>query len=198
MVDSNGDWGERCNSRNNHHDNPGMMAAEQTKYKKHEAQYSHTGYSFVAFVCSCFGALGPSAIRYMWVLAMLELRQHVALCNLQGMDPLEDSERAQYTARCFRSSSSGVAAAMAKATLMRLAGSLSIPAIAPVYRQLLAHNLRGASDLRDLRQAPRVPCARSFPPLPISLLPVLLAVLLPLISCIPLQFPLPPRLPSSP
>ena len=127
-----------------------------------------TGYSFVAFVCSCFGALGPSALRYLWVLAMLELRQHEALRNLQGMDPLDDSERAQYRASCFRSSSARVAAAMAKATIMRLAGSPSIPSIAPVPRQLLAHNLRGAIDLRYLRQAPRVPGSRSSPPIPIS------------------------------
>ena len=95
IVDSNGDWGERCNSQTNQHDNPGMIAAEQIKYWKHEAQYSHTGYSFVAFVCFCFGALGPSALLYLWVFAMLELRQHEALRNLQGMDPLDDSERAQ-------------------------------------------------------------------------------------------------------
>ena len=168
IVDSNGDWGERWNSRTNQHDNPGMIAAEQTKYRKHEAQYSHTGYSFVVFVCSCFGALGPSALQYLWVLAMLELRQHEALRNLQGMDPLDGSERAQYRASCFRSSSARVAAAMAKATIMRLAGSPSIPSIAPVPRQLLAHNLRGVIDLRDLRQAPRVPGSRSSPPIPIT------------------------------
>jgi hypothetical protein len=54
-----------------------------------------------------FGALGPSAIRYLSVLAMLELRQHEALRRLQGMDPLDDSERApsQNRANCFRSSS---------------------------------------------------------------------------------------------
>ncbi len=30
----------------------------------------------VAFICSCFGALRRSALRYLTVLAMLELRQH--------------------------------------------------------------------------------------------------------------------------
>ena len=33
MVDSNGDWGEGWNSRTNQHENPGMIAAEQTKYR---------------------------------------------------------------------------------------------------------------------------------------------------------------------
>jgi hypothetical protein len=64
------------------------VIAEQTKYQKHETAYAHTGHSFVAFICSCFGALGPS------VLAMLEPRQHEALRSLQGMNPLDDTERA--------------------------------------------------------------------------------------------------------
>jgi hypothetical protein len=45
-------------------DDPGMLDAAQAEYPKHEAQYAHTGYSFVAFVCSSFGSLGPSAIRF--------------------------------------------------------------------------------------------------------------------------------------
>jgi hypothetical protein len=174
LVDGNGDWGERWNSRTGQHDNPGMLAAEQTKYRKHELAYSHTGYSFVAFICSCFGALGPSAIRYLSVLAMLELRQYEALRNQQGLDPLDESERAQYRARCFKSSSARIAAAMAKATVMRLAGTPSLPAVAPVPRQHRAHNQRGAADFADLRrapqqapqgpsQAPRVPSSSSSP-----------------------------------
>ncbi len=60
-VVDNGHWGERWNARQGQHDNPGTMAAEQTKYRKHELAYSHIGFSFVAFICSCFGTLGPSA-----------------------------------------------------------------------------------------------------------------------------------------
>ncbi len=135
VVDSNGHWGERWNARKGQHDNPGMLAAEQTKYRKHELAYSHTGYSLVVFICSCFGALGPSAIRYLSVLAMLELRQYKSLRNQQGLDPLDDSERAQYWANCFKSSSARIAAAMAKATVMRLAGKISqIPYGAPYTR----------------------------------------------------------------
>ena len=161
MVDSNGAWQERWNAHANKYDNPGMNAAEEAKYRKHELQYAHVGYSFLAFVSSCFGALGPSAIRYLWALAMLELRQHETLRNLQGLDPLLDSERAQYRAGCFRSSSARVAAAMTRATIMRLLGTTSIPVTAPVPRHLLAQNRRGAPDLCDLRQAPLAP-----PPLP--------------------------------
>ena len=150
MVDGNGNWGEKWNANTNQFDNSGMLDAEQIKYRKHEAQYTHTGYSFVAFVCSSFGALGPSAIRYLWALAMLELRQHEALRQKQGLDPLIESERAQYRANCYRSSTARVAAAMAKATVMRLSGTPSIPVIDQVPRQQLAHNLPGISDFRDL------------------------------------------------
>jgi hypothetical protein len=166
MVDSNGKWGERWNAQMAQYDNPGMSHAEQEKYRKHELAYSHTGYSFVAFICSSFGALGPSAIRYLAALAMLELRQHQAVRSLQGMDPLDDSEKAQYRASCFRSSSARIAAAMAKATIMRLAGTPSLPGVAPVPRQHLARNIRGFSDFCDLRQAPR-----GSPPSPSTPLP---------------------------
>jgi hypothetical protein len=80
-------WDERRNTATSQHANPGLLTAEQTKYRKHEAEYAQTGHSFVAFVCSCFGELGTSAIRYLWVLAMLELRQHGALRHAQGLDP---------------------------------------------------------------------------------------------------------------
>ena len=36
MFDGHGDWRERWNSTTNQHDNPGMLVAEQTKYRKHK------------------------------------------------------------------------------------------------------------------------------------------------------------------
>ena len=172
MADSNGQWGIQWNARLGQHDNPGMSAAEQEKYRKHELAYSHTGYSFVAFVCSSFGALGPSAIRYLAALATLELRQHEAVRSLQGLDHLDPSERAQYRASCFRSSSARIAAAMAKATIMRLAGTPSLPVVVPVSRPHLARNVRGVSDICDHRQAPRrspSPPSTPIPHPPLSL-----------------------------
>ncbi len=77
--------GEAGNANTNQHHNPGMLIAEQTEYFKHEIARAHTGCSFVAFTCSCVGALGPSAIRYLSALATLELRQHEALRRVQGM-----------------------------------------------------------------------------------------------------------------
>ncbi len=75
------------------------------------------------FLCSSFVALGPYAISYLWVLAMLELRQHETLRQTDVMDPLDDSERAQFRADCYGSSFARVAAAMAKAAVMRFAGT---------------------------------------------------------------------------
>ncbi len=71
-------------------DNPGMLAAEQSNYLKYY-------------------------LRYLSALAMLELREHKTLRSHQGIDPSDDSERAQYRANCFRSSSARIATAMAKA-----------------------------------------------------------------------------------
>ncbi len=123
---------------------------------KHEIAYAsaHTGYSFAAFICSCFGALGPSAIRYLLMLAMLELGKHEALRRLQGMDPWAESERAQYRANWFRSSSESAAMVMAKANIERLTGALSLPIVAPVSCHHLAQKNLVFSDVRDLRKAP--------------------------------------------
>jgi hypothetical protein len=85
---------------------------------------------------------------------MLELRQHEELRRQQGMNSLDDSERAQCRANCSRASSARIATVMAKATFMRLTGAPSNPAVAPVSRQHLTHNNADVSDIRDLRQAP--------------------------------------------
>ncbi len=44
---------------------------------------------------------------------------------------------------------------MAKATVMLLAGTLSLPVKAPVASQHCAHNQQGAADFADLRRAPQ-------------------------------------------
>jgi hypothetical protein len=55
MVDGTGVRGERWNSAANQHDNPGILAAEQTKYRKHEAQYAQK--LAIALLLSCALAL---------------------------------------------------------------------------------------------------------------------------------------------
>ncbi len=39
------------------YDNPGMYAAEQEKYRKHELAYSHTGYSLYVLHLVLWGPL---------------------------------------------------------------------------------------------------------------------------------------------
>ena len=147
MVDSNGSWDERWNGQRGSFDNPGMAVAEAQKYRKHEAAYINVGYSFVAFVCSCFAAFGPSALRYMYSLAALELRQHLEVRQVHGLDPLTDTECSQYKALCLRASTARVASAMAKASIMRICGAPSIPIAVRVPRAHLACNLPHPADL---------------------------------------------------
>jgi hypothetical protein len=40
MFDGYGDRGERCNFTTNQHDNPGMLVAEQTKYREHDSEFN--------------------------------------------------------------------------------------------------------------------------------------------------------------
>jgi hypothetical protein len=141
--------------------------------------YDRVEYSFFPFVGSCFGALGTSAIRYLWSLAWLEQRQHAVTRLFQGLDPLDDTARAQFRARCFRYSSARLGAVLAKATVMRLSGSPAIPVSLPIPAAHLALNYFGVPDLhppcqaasgRQLPSSPPVDAmrARAFldPPLP--------------------------------
>ena len=162
MVDSSGSWDERWNAQTAAFDNPGLAAAEAQKYRKHEAAYVNIGYSFVAFVCSCFAAFGPSALRYMYVLAALELRQHLQVRELHGLDPLTDAERSQYKAQCLRASTARVAGAMAKASIMRICGAPSIPFPSRVPRSQLACNIPHPADLSSPHShatSSQAPCA---------------------------------------
>jgi hypothetical protein len=84
----------------------------------------------MALFCSSFSALEHSTVRYLWVLAMLELRQPWQSAGY-------DSDRAKYQASCFRPSAARIAAAMAKAAIMRFASSPSLPAIAQYHSSIL-------------------------------------------------------------
>ncbi len=68
---------------------------------------------------------------------------------------MTEIDQAQYRVNCYRSSTARVAAAMAKAMVMRLSGTPSLPVVDREPSQQLAHNLPGISDFRDQRQAPR-------------------------------------------
>ena len=78
MLDGKCLWKETWNPEKGKFDNPGMLQAEAQKFRKHGAPYAAVGFSFFPFVGSCFGALGPAAVRYLWSLAWLEQRQNAA------------------------------------------------------------------------------------------------------------------------
>ena len=165
MVNGKGSWQETWNSDKAKFENPGLLQAEAQKYRKHEVPYASAGYSFFPFVGSCFGALGPSAIRYLWSLSWLEQRQNALTRRLQGLDPLDDTARAQFRAQCFRYSSARIGAVLAKATVMRLSGAPSMPVSLPIPAAQLARNNLGVADLQPPCQVPR---GRRPPSAPLS------------------------------
>jgi hypothetical protein len=105
------------------------------------------------FVASCFGRLGLTAIRFLAALAQLELERHDQWLATQGLDPLVDPSvtvRAQleYRQLCFRHSSapSRLGHALAKATVMRLLATPSLPSSTTPSRVYLARNRPGQAD----------------------------------------------------
>ena len=143
VVSSERDWHARWNQEKTKMLNPTMQNAEKTKFTKHEANYAAISRSFLPFVVSCFGALGPSAMRFMDALAFLETRQNDALRAKAGLDPIDPMDRSQFRARCFRQSCTRIAAAQVKATVMRLTGEPSLPAPSYLPQSELARNCPG-------------------------------------------------------
>ncbi len=69
---------------------------------------------FFAFVVSCFGSFGPTAVRCLFSLADLQLRQHDSILARQGLPPLLDpSVRSQFRAICYRQISARLGLAVA-------------------------------------------------------------------------------------
>ena len=124
-----------------------LIQNEASKVNKHGPFYAPLGFSFLPFAASCFGGLGPAAIRYLYALADYELAQHDDWLAQQGLDPLMDpSARAQYRHHCFRQSSARLGHAIAKATVMRLLACPSLPLPPLPSRDLLARNRPGPAD----------------------------------------------------
>ena len=76
LVNSQGTWTPAISRHKNKIENPGVVQQEQTKNRKHAPFYAPIGFAFFAFVVSCFGSFGPTAVRCIFSLADLELRQH--------------------------------------------------------------------------------------------------------------------------
>ena len=89
----------------------------------------------------------------LYVLAFLELRQNDDMLDKAGLPPLPPTDRSQFRARCFRQSSTRISAALAKATVMRITGTPSLPAPTFLSHINLARNCPGPADALP-RRAP--------------------------------------------
>ena len=89
LVAGNGTWAPANNVQRNKIENPGLDQQERIKINKDGPFYSPIGYSFLPFVASCFGSFGPTAVRFLFSLADLELRRHNDYRRQQGLDALE-------------------------------------------------------------------------------------------------------------
>jgi hypothetical protein len=119
--------------------NPFLSKVETVKYSKHEEAYALQGLGFLAFAVSSFGALGPTLLRFLSLLADLKLakfRRFREEFHLEGLTPNDSATaRAQYLSLLF----SSVCDAIAKATIMRLVGRGHPPAALSFQRVSLQH-----------------------------------------------------------
>jgi hypothetical protein len=146
LVNSQSTWTPATSRNKNKIENPGLVQQEQIKNRKHAEFYAPIGFAFFAFVVSCFGSFGPTAVRWIVSLADLELRQHESLLASQGLPPMEPSACSQFHAICYRQTSARIGHAVAKASVMRLLGvpRLPLPRIIPSHA--LARNRPGPAD----------------------------------------------------
>jgi hypothetical protein len=146
LVNSQGTWTAATRRNKDKIENPGLVQQEQTKNRKHAAFYSQIDYAFFAFAVSCFGSLGPTAVRCLFSLADLESRQQESLFARQNLPPMDPSARSQFRAICYRQISARIGHAVAKASVMRLLGVPRLPLPSPVPRYALAQNCPGPAD----------------------------------------------------
>ena len=147
LVNSQGTWTSAISRHKNKIENPTLVQQEQIKNRKHADFYAPIGFAFFPFVVSCFGSYGPTAVRCLFSLADLELRQHDSLLACQGLPPMLDpSTRSQFRAISYRQISARIGHAVAKASVMRLLGvpRLPLPPFPP--RASLARNCPGPAD----------------------------------------------------
>jgi hypothetical protein len=141
LVNSQGTWSPAISRHKNKLENPSLVQQENIKDRKHAAFYAPLGFSFFAFVVSCFGSLGPTAVRCLFSLADLELRQHYSSLVRQGPSPLLDpSARSQFRAIAYCQKSARIGIAVAKASVMRLLGVPRLPLPTFLPRAALARN----------------------------------------------------------
>ena len=147
VVNGHGVWTPAFNVDKGKVTNLGLLQQEEVKNRKHGPFYAPIRFAFLPFVTSCFGSFGPTATRFLFALANLELIRHDESRHRQGLDPLVDpSARSQYRALCYRHLTARLGHAVAKATVMRLLALPRLPLHHPTDRSSLARNRPGPAD----------------------------------------------------
>jgi hypothetical protein len=146
LVNTHCTWTPAISRNKNKIENPGLVQQEQIKNCKHAPFYAPIGFAFFAFVVSCFGSFGPTAVRCIFSLADLELLQDESLLASQGLPPMDPSGRSQFRAICYHQTSARIGHAVAKASVMRLlrVPHVPLPQLIPSYA--LARNRPGQAD----------------------------------------------------
>ena len=108
-----------------------LQNAEAQKYKKYEEGYANLSIGFLAFALSCFGVLGDSLVRFLFVLATVESKVLNDQRRQQGVPLLDGEDLSSVTAHNFQSSLARVSLAAMRATSARLTGRSSQPRVHP-------------------------------------------------------------------
>jgi hypothetical protein len=133
----------------------GLEDAEKAKYVKHEEPYASQDKGFLGFAVSTYPVLGPSLIRFLWVLAAHEAKQYADDLRNQGLPPIAPAILAQYQAQCFLASTSRTSFAVLKSAALRLSGTACIPAFRPPPRRHLARFRPSMADVAILAASSR-------------------------------------------
>ena len=115
---------------------------EREQYVKHEAAYAPLGHTFLAFVLSPSGVLGPLLIRFSDQLARIKFNQCQKYRVLSNNPPFSPAELGRLRAKFLTAIFSRFTHLALQAAVMRLTGRRGAPLapggappLAPPYQQ---------------------------------------------------------------
>ena len=133
VLQENGKW-KGTFGTNGDFSNACLESSEKEKYCKHEAAYANLNLGFLAFAASSFGAMGDDLLRFLYLLASLEVAKINQKQEAMGMPALTDQRIGLLRSRCLAASTARIGHAIHKATAMRLMGVPSVLILPPVPR----------------------------------------------------------------
>ena len=89
VLQENGKWNGTFSS-NGAFSNACLESSEKEKYCKHEASYANLNFGFLAFAASSFGVMGDDLLRFLYLLASLEVAKINQKQQAMGMPVLTD------------------------------------------------------------------------------------------------------------